>query len=226
MLKLLPVPTCFHNKANQKAPHVRRVMRGYRGTIGLKRWHGIINSETYKQMVLSRSCFFMESQKNRKIKRNQQLFLSKFSELMQDSVFIYTAHKVLPVTYIQNDWKFLCSYVILDREKCVLTSMSCLSSTSKCKNSRNLSFFPGAHSSDYSYFSCMNCAQTQTFCLLWCVVLSSSPAFIYHFCFILLRVTKVKLDLLVLLALRVPRVHAAPLETQEKMDPVAPLENQ
>lgn len=46
------------------------------------------------------------------------------------------------------------------------------------------------------------------------------------FCFIPLRVTKAKLDLLVLLAPRVPQVHAAPLETQEKMDPVALLENQ
>lgn len=46
------------------------------------------------------------------------------------------------------------------------------------------------------------------------------------FVFFLLRVTKAKLDLLVLLAHRVPLVHAAPLETQEKMDPVAPLENQ
>lgn len=66
--------------------------------------------------------------------------------------------------------------------------------------------------------------------LVECVVLSSSPAFVFYcfffVCFILLRVTKVKLDLLVLLAPLVPLVHAAPLEIQEKMDPVAPLENQ
>lgn len=43
---------------------------------------------------------------------------------------------------------------------------------------------------------------------------------------ILLRVTKAKLDLLVLPDPRVPRVHEAPQETQEKMDPVAPLANQ
>ncbi|TWW54992.1 hypothetical protein D4764_09G0000410 [Takifugu flavidus] len=39
-------------------------------------------------------------------------------------------------------------------------------------------------------------------------------------------VTKAKLDLLVLLAPQVPLVHEAPLETQEKTDPAAPLENQ
>lgn len=44
--------------------------------------------------------------------------------------------------------------------------------------------------------------------------------------FNLLRVTKAKLALLVLLAPQVPLVHEAPLETQEKTDPAAPLENQ
>lgn len=113
-----------------------------------------------------------------------------------------------------------------------MTSLSCLLSTLAV---RIAELCDNAHTSGYVLTPCL-CCSCRELCSAMKVLLplvqrvsflSSSPASVFYCAYsILLRVTKARLDLLVLPDPRVPRVHEAPQETQEKMDPVAPLANQ